>query len=214
MSINQQLDVLYQQWMKPNQHFVRGGVVDEDMYKSCDVKVLMLLKEVNDPKQIENWSLVELIQKQIHNLSFYPIWERVGEWSFGLGQGFPHYQQIISGYRPSNIAEGLSNIAVTNLKKSGGTGSSKYEVIKKHALEHKDLWTKEIEIIQPDIVVCGGTFQIVQEILGFDYKPCASGANIGQALGTKFLDFYHPMYRISPKLLYAYFKETMVSLGY
>ncbi|MCL6585559.1 MAG: hypothetical protein K6T72_03430 [Anoxybacillus sp.] len=214
MPINQELDILYQQWQCPNQQFVKGGVVDEDMYESCEIKVLMLLKEVNDPEQSENWSLVTLIQDQIRKLKFYPIWERVGEWNFGLVQGFPHYQNIIGSFREANISEGLLDIATTNLKKSGGTGESDYEIIRKHAIDSKELWTSEIEIIRPDIVICGGTFPIVQEILGFDYKPCASGANIGQALGTKFLDFYYPMYRISPKVLYAYFKETMIALGY
>lgn len=212
MSINQELDVLYQQWLRPNEQFVKGGVVDEDMYEDCAVKVLMLLKEVNDPEQTENWSLVTLIQDQIQNLKFYPVWERVGEWSFGLLQGFPHYQKIIGSYREYNISEGLLNIATTNLKKSGGAVESDLEVIRKHAMDNKELWTSEIEIIRPDIVVCGGTFPIVQEILGFENKQCASGANFGQAIGTKFLDFYHPMYRISPKVLYAYFKETMTDI--
>lgn len=214
MSINQELDNLYKKWIRPNEQFVKGGVVDEAMYDSSEVKVLMLLKEVNDPEQEENWSLITLIQDQIHNLKFYPVWERVGEWSFGIGQGFPPYQKIVGSLREANITEGLLNIATTNLKKSGGTGESDYEVLRKHAIDNKELWTKEIEIIRPDIVVCGGTFQIVQEILGFEYKKCASGANFGQAIGMKFLDFYHPMYRISPKVLYAYFKETMIALGY
>lgn len=175
---------------------------------------MFLLKEVNDEEQIENWSLVEHIQQQIKERNFFRTWTRAGEWIFGFTQGFPYYQGLYKGDRQANIAKGLSYIAATNLKKSGGAGSSNYDVIKKHALDEKDLWTKEIEIVKPDVVICGGTFHIVRDILGFDCKTCGSGASIGQALGTKFIDLYHPMYRISPKLLYAYFKETMVSLGY
>lgn len=53
--------------------FVKGGVIDEDMYESCEIKFLMLLKEVNALEQTENWSLVTLIQDQVRKLRFYPI---------------------------------------------------------------------------------------------------------------------------------------------
>lgn len=148
---NQQLGHLYQQWRKPDQHFVSGGIVDEDMFESSEYKMMMLMKEVND---------------------------------------------------------------TTNLKKSGGAGESDPEVIKSHAIADRELWTTEIEIIRPDFVICGGTFGIVQEVLGFEPSISPSGACTGKALNTLFIDFYHPQYRISPKVLYAYFKETMQGLGF
>jgi hypothetical protein len=212
--INQELENLYSKWRNPNVHFVDGGVIDQHMYESSEVKVLMLLKEVNDAEQKENWSLVDLIKAQIEKKKFLPIWQRVGEWSFGLEQGFPYYEKIYEYMGEENIAEGLSSIATTNLKKSGGTGESDYEVIKNHAITNKDLWTREIEIIQPDVVVCGGTFPIVQEILKFDCQKCRSGGYYGKALNATFIGFCHPQYRVSPKILYSYFKETMQSLGY
>lgn len=42
MPINQELAVLIQQWLRPNEQFVKGDVVDENMYERCKVKVLML----------------------------------------------------------------------------------------------------------------------------------------------------------------------------
>ncbi|ANS76115.1 hypothetical protein AWM70_17260 [Paenibacillus yonginensis] len=214
MSINKELEVLYQNWLQSHPgHFVTGGVVDEDMFSSCEVKLLFLLKEVNDVDQIENWSLVQLMQDQIERMEFYRIWETVGLWNFGLLQGFPPYQKL-KYMKEANITEGLLNIATTNLKKTGGSGESNYEEIKEHAIMNKELWMREIEIIKPDVVICGGTFPIVQEILGFEATTCDSGALIGKAMNTLFVDFYHPMYRVSPKVLYAYFKETMKSLGY
>lgn len=210
MSVNQDLESLYNKWRNEGSHFVSGGVIDEQMFDTAEVKMMMLLKEVNDTEQVENWSLVKLIQDQIERGQFYPTWKRVGEWSFGLEQGFPYYQKIYE----YNIPEGLINIATTNLKKSGGSGESDNEIIKNHAIEDKELWTNEIEIIQPDVVICGGTFPIVQDILKFDVQSCGSGALFGRALNTTFIGFYHPQYRISPKVLYSYFKETMQSLGY
>lgn len=214
MQIYQKLSALYTNWQLTHPgHFVQGGVVDEEMFDRSEVKLLFLLKEVNDTEQKEDWSLVQLIQDQMQEMTFYQIWKTIGLWSFGLQQGFPHYQTLT--YRQDlHIADGLREIAIINLKKSGGGGVSNYEEIKEHAEKNKELWMKEIEIIHPDVVVCGGTFSIIQEILGFEATPCGSGVLTGKALNTLFIDFYHPMYRISPKVLYAYFKETMQSLGY
>jgi hypothetical protein len=58
-------------------------------------------------------------------------WERISPLS-----------KIIGSFREANISEGLLNIVTTNLKKSGGTGESAYEVIRKHAVDNKkELWT-------------------------------------------------------------------------
>lgn len=214
MSINDKLTTIYNDWNQNHPgHFVSGGVIDEDMYDSCDVKILFVLKEVNDINQLENWSLVQLMHDQIERMKFYRIWETVGLWSFGLQQGFPPYQKL-NYMKEANITEGLLNIATTNLKKTGGTGESNYEEIKEHAIANKELWMKEIEIIRPDVIICGGTFPIIQEILGFEIFTCDSGAKVGKYMDILYVEMYHPMYRISPKMFYAYFKETMIALGF
>ncbi|PIC58323.1 hypothetical protein CSV80_05685 [Sporosarcina sp. P12(2017)] len=109
------------------------------------------------------------------------------------------------------MADGLSSIAITNLKKSGGGVSSNMDEILLQDEYAKELWMKEIELINPDIVVCCGTFSVVKSVVGFQTEVCDSGALYGDALGTRFVEFMHPMYRVSPKIIYAYFKETMQS---
>lgn len=185
--------------------------MNEERFASSKVKVLFLLKEVNDREQKKDWSLVQLIHNQINKMKFLRIWHTVGIWSFALQNGFPAYQTLKLKH---NVRDGLYEIATTNLKKSGGGGTSDFHEIREHAQKNKELWVREIEIIQPDVVICGGTFDIIQDILGFETTTCDSGAKIGKAVNTTFIDFYHPMYRISPKILYAYFKETMQSLGH
>ncbi|PIC86116.1 hypothetical protein CSV72_09880 [Sporosarcina sp. P20a] len=211
MLINQKLSTLYEEWRKEYPgHFVGGGIVNEEWYESCETKVLYLLKEVNDEKQNGNWSLVYFIRKQIEELKFYRTMVILGLWSSSMQQGFPSYNSILER-KEKNIAEGLSSLAITNLKKSGGKGSSNMADVKSYAIVSKELWIKEIELINPDIVLCCGTFSIVREILDFQTEVCESGALYGDAFGTRFVEFTHPMYRISPKINYAYFKETMKS---
>lgn len=209
MSINQKLSQLYTDWKDENPgHFVDGGIVDEERYEKCETKILYLLKEVNDPIQEKDWSLVNFIRSQIVTSKFYRSIGILGLWNFGLQQGFPSYMSIMKD-KEKSMAEGLSDIAITNLKKTGGGGSSNMADIMVHAKYTKELWVKEIELINPDIVVCCGTFSVVKEVLDFQTDVCESGALYGDALGTRFVEFPHPMYRISPKIIYAYFKETM-----
>lgn len=214
MSINQRLNDLYVTWRQNHPgHFVGGGVIDEGRYSATDVKLLFLLKEVNDRDQSEDWSLVDFIHRQSEDTRYHLTFEIIGLWSFGLMNGLPCYQQLLHS-KEKHVREGLSGISITNLKKTGGTGGSEIDEIRRYALETKNLWTEEIKIMNPDVVVCGGTFTIVQEILGFTPVVTSSGTRVGHCLNTTFVDFYHPRYRISPKVLYAYFKETFRSLGY
>lgn len=217
MGINSDLAVLYQSWKRPGEQFVAGGVVDETEYLAAPCKMLVLLKEVNesDNRQHYDWSLVDLINDQIKTFKlnqkgYLEIWKRVGVLSLGLINEFNSYR--LSTYIEDDIALGLSAIAVTNLKKSAGSGNSDHSAIKKYAERDKDLWIREIEIMGPDVIFCGGTFDIVQDILSFKIQKGPSGADYGQYGETVFVDFAHPMYRISPKIYYAYFIETMREL--
>ncbi|KGX91278.1 hypothetical protein [Pontibacillus marinus] len=205
MSITSELNVLYERW-KNGKHFIPGGVVDENKFQSSSIKVLMLLKEVNDTNGDE-WTLPEHLNNQIHHQKFRPIWRNVGMWVYGAQFNFPPYQNA-----KKHVGDGIRYVATTNLKKSGGSGSSNMDEIWEHARDNQMLWREEIKIINPDIVVCGGTFSVVKDILGLESEWTSSGAQIGHALDTIFIDFYHPAYRVSPRLLYPYFKETVQSL--
>ncbi|MEN6348268.1 MAG: hypothetical protein ABFD08_02575 [Syntrophomonas sp.] len=219
MSINSQLEALYAGWKKPEEQFISGGVVNEDKYCSAKCKLLVLLKEASDKDNDADWSLVDLVNDQIkaykaQEKGYLEIWKRIGMYSYGLQNEFENFINISLKIwvNDVHIPEGLEYIAVTNLKKSGGAGSSNYEEIKGYAIRDKELWIKEIKIMNPDVVMCGGTFSIVHEILEFKKDVSPSGAEYGKALGTVFVDFPHPMYQISPKIYYAYFAESMREL--
>ncbi|MFA6807848.1 MAG: hypothetical protein WCR27_02525 [Eubacteriales bacterium] len=210
MGINNELAVLYSKFLKQGEHFVVGGVIDEKIYLSSRVKLMILFKEIYDPNKIGQWSLVDYVNDQILNENFTYAWGSVGMWGFGAENGYVYFDMV---NRTESIKNGLKTIAATSLKKYGGY-VRKYELVKEHARENIELWTKEIEIIKPDIVVCAGTYPVVQDILGFESSECKSGVNYGKALNTMFMDFHHPADFANPRLLYAYFKETMLSLGY
>ena len=52
------------------------------------------------------------------------------------------------------------------MKKSNGGNSSDYEDLKKYAEEDKEELKKELQIIEPDIIVCGNNRSLLKIVLG------------------------------------------------
>ncbi|MEO3947886.1 hypothetical protein [Gorillibacterium sp. CAU 1737] len=209
--INQQLMGEYDLFFKEVPHYVYGGVVQEERYAEQKTKLLFLLKEVIDETKNDKWSLVELIDKQIQEMKFLTIFKRLGELSYGFHHGFPPYNTGVT--QPACIKEGLENLALINLKKTGGQNVSNMDEIRTHAFANKALLLQELEIIAPDLVICGGTFDVICEVLGVPYTHSDSGARVARYPNMLLVEFLHPgFYMLSPKILYAYFKEVMTHL--
>ena len=96
---------------------------------------------------------------------------------------------IISKITGGNITKPLDYISVVNLKKSkdqAGGGEpdnsnvwSNNKRVEEYAIEDRDLLIKQIELLDPDIVICGGTYSMCMNanILGnvkskvYDFEP-------------------------------------------
>lgn len=210
MTINERLEKLYSNWKRPNENLVKGGVVDESYYLDSPIKTMVVLKEVNS-EDYSDWSLVDLINKFNHNNRYEYLWKIVGIWSSSINHNFPPYKTA-TYMLESVIYDGLCQIATTNLKKTSGKGTSNYDEIVMYARRDKKLWIEEIKIIDPDIVICGGTFNIIKDILEFEANECDNGAQYGIYDGRVFIEMPHPRARVNKNILYSYYRETMLRL--
>ena len=61
---------------------------------------------------------------------------------------------------------------MVNVKKSNGGSESEYEDLKKYALEDRLEIKRELEIIQPDIIVCGNNLSLLKLVLGEELQKC------------------------------------------
>lgn len=213
----QELYELYKRQLSPNEHFVPCGVVDQEAYEASSPKLVFVLKEVNDPRQTPGWSMVGFLQDQVkQGLSgqrIYQMWKVIGIWAYAVHNGFPTYADINTVQTP---AEGLQGIGMTNLKKSGGAGAASYRAVREYASKTTELWKSELEIMNPDIILCCGTFWIVTELLGLRSGKTASGCYYsvwkhenGEPL---LVSTYHPASRIKKEMLYDLLKETLLEL--
>lgn len=117
-------------------------------------------------------------------------------------------------------AKGLYYIGITNLKKTGGGSTADIATIKKHAEKYRDLWQNELEIMDPEIILCGGTFWIIADILNEQLvrKPQHTRTRLWYAQwelnGHRVLlvDCYHPANRDSKKPQYNELRKALLEL--
>ena len=203
MTIKKKLKNLYCKFDIP----IKCGVVDEYTYLRQKIKIVFLLKEPNSKQK--GWSIPENLAKQIkwlennkgfENKKFKPTWVPAGMWAYAILNGFKPYLQL---KYDSLIAQGLSCIGMTNLKKTGGKGRANPREISEAAHLTLQLWSRELKIMRPDLVICGGTYNDVIRNLGLDNNKLSyvRGSKNHYALwGNRghtmvLLDFWHPACR-------------------
>ena len=193
-SKNQQLDQLFQRWENQNTlyrgHFVKDGIIDEDLFEAAKHKILFITKEPNNPEQREGDFRVWW--KEEVKLTFS---KRIAEWSYGILNDFPEYD-IISRSNEKRL-DTIQRIAFMNLKKIGGIGQSNNGEIRKEIKKNFQLIHDEISIINPEIIVTGLSEPATRDTLFPELmgKWQDSGYEIAIARlngRTKIIDFYHP----------------------
>ena len=118
------LDSLFNEWerSKPEYQgkFVKDGIIDETLFTKAQPKIHFIAKEPNNPKQEpgdyrDDW-------KHIASTA-YILAYRIAEWSYGLLNNFPPFDNIWKdkGYF---VFDSIQSIAFMNIRKSGGSGGA------------------------------------------------------------------------------------------
>ena len=144
------LDALFQGWKESygeqdRKKFCKDGIVKEEKWTNSEAKTLFLLKETNKYPGDVRKDIIERCPAP---------WPNVGRWAYGLRVartgGNPTFADAVKNYR-----DALESSAVMNLKKLTGEGSSKTEELIEAIKRDKNFIKEELEIIEPEIVVCG-----------------------------------------------------------
>lgn len=178
--------------------FVKDGINNEELFEAAPTKVLFIAKEPNNssqtPGDFREWWKEDLI---------YSFSLRIAEWSYGILNDFPQYDEIISNPNCRLIA--MQQIAFMNIKKIGGLGNSEYNGILEHLQNNFSYIHEEIEIISPDLIITGTSYDRLRNALFPDVTWVKSGYNlcIGRFKNSKIIDFYHPSSRNAPAASYS-----------
>jgi len=124
----------------------------------------------------------------------------LAEWSYGMIKMFPLYEEALKNRR-----EGLMSVAFMNMKKSGGEGSTIFKDFMAVIKDTKKSINKEIEIIDPDIIVGCGLYDAAwQEAFGIsNWVESGYGKNITRWNNIRIINYYHPSNRFPRVMNYV-----------
>ncbi|MDZ4746505.1 MAG: hypothetical protein SGJ05_10965 [bacterium] len=202
----EKLNSLYDQWIiaKPEYAscFIRDGIIDEVEYDRAKCKILYVGKE---PNHSGGQQEADFRSEWRRGEASYPFAYRIGEWTSGMLNGFPAYQDAVA-----KRTDCLRQIAFLNVKKSGGGRSVSKREIDAHVDDIQlEFLHCQLNIIDPDIVVLGLGFNqklLVRLFPNLTTQPVQTQCGIMVAAEgkRKIIDFYHPSYwKLSPSVSYG-----------
>jgi len=205
-----QLNQLFKNWElavpEYQGKFVRDGIINEKLYLTASLKILFITKEPNNPEQkpgdFRDWWKDEIK---------YAFSYRIAEWSYGLLNNFPKYDEIWSN---NDIAlNAIQHIAFMNIKKSGGAGNSELNNMIEHIKQNISFIHRQIEIIEPEIIITGTSWNELRNTLFPNLGWLKSGYDIDIAKfkQSKVVDFYHPSSRTPPAASYSLLQNIVGS---
>jgi hypothetical protein len=195
---------LLERWSQEQHHqgqcFIKDGIIDVDRWQSADPKVLFLLKEARHCGK-GTWDLRKYLREKAPSEA---TWRNAAYWCYAIHHirrgklpGRPFLSDRKVEY--DKAVEALRSSAVVNIKKSKGKSTSALKDIERYARRDKPYIQQQIKLIKPDVVICGYTWQFVEDWWP-DKKSIYDGTwRVRQVV---FIDFWHPSYRVSGDLKY------------
>jgi len=196
MTQTEQLNELFQRWSNryagPEQiRFVKDGIIDQVKWDQNrpGKRVLFLLK---DPNLGDTGSG----NHDFREWACKAPWKELGYWAYGLRHTTTSYFPPFEEAKQVCNEECLAS-AVLNLKKIGGRGIADDNQLT-HAVESDwDLIEEEFNIIRPDIVVCGGTWNFVYKQASLNFSSQST-----RAKNALWIKYCHPSARVDSEIKY------------
>jgi hypothetical protein len=186
---------LFARWRASNtcfqDHFVEDGIIDPVQWRQADTQILFVLRETNGYRK----SMVTLLQKACTTHLSSGLWDRptfhnVGRWAYGLLHA-THATLPPFDTAHQNRKTALLACAFMNLKKTTG-GSRATEAVAHAAARDAYFLREQIELINPQVVVCGGTYKAIKQHV---YPALQRvGPRVHELAGRLFINANHPSY--------------------
>ena len=179
---------------------VEDGIVSEEKYLDSNYKIVYIMKEVNGGS---GWNLKDFLYKG----GCSQTWDNVARWTEGL---LNINQEYDWAYLEKNNEKRrkyyLKKIGVINLKKTPGQNTSNYKEISMAASENRNLIKKQVDLYNPDIIICCGTADDFAtnylESKLVNWKMTKRGIQYIKCNNKIIVSFAHPEARIRDAYLY------------
>lgn len=143
---------LFRQWRAERGYscFMADGLFDEEEWNRQDVRILYVLKEAN--WENGDADLCEYLLSEPRRSGYWRTWNNIVRWTQAIREGGPYQERIT---KPDKT-KCLRTIAALNIKKVGGDAQADDEEIRAYGRSDAKFINQQIELYQPDIIICCG----------------------------------------------------------
>lgn len=185
---------------------VIDGPIVAARYERANPRILWVLREHHGPN---GWDYREKLATDQSLFSWYKGWKKtfglVAKVSHGLLHGCIPYGDWAND--ASKLTEWLRDIAIVNFNKEGGDTRVDWDRFKASAGKYSGIVAKQIEYLDPQIVICAGTYGIVLNAT-CPQLPASERSLVSSKVfnGRVYLRAYHPNQR---KLTHRAYYESV-----
>lgn len=142
-------------------HFNRDGIISNEHWIKSEVKILFVLKETNKAKQNVVTAITNALSSKKSGWWRGKVLRRVGRWAYGLAS----YSGEVPSFDNAKAfgTEATWGVAYMNMRKTAGGARTKKKLFDSHVRNYAPYIRRQIELIEPDVVVLGGTFNSVKK---------------------------------------------------
>src|SRR5262245_38388590 len=173
MTISSQLSRLFDEWRRERSipRFVPDGIVCDSVWERAEKKIFWILKDSNTNLEVP----VGLMDPPRHfaealewpqGFQDWPeplrpassrFWQVVLRRSYGIENDPCSCEEAEARFRQSGVWRRIGGL---NLKKEAGEDTVAPEVIQEWARKDREFIMRELEIVKPSVILCGGTFDV------------------------------------------------------
>ena len=147
----------------PRGGFIRDGIINLENWKKQKVRICFILNEAGGYNDLEKFpNGADLAADWNERGSFSTFMFKLAIWTKAVQDAFAapvtyHKQEI---YKIRN--ELIRSIAVVNIKKTDGQKRSDFELLKRFAQQDAVELKRELELVNPNIIICGENFKFLR----------------------------------------------------
>ncbi|MCU0351834.1 MAG: hypothetical protein MUF43_13565 [Flavobacterium sp.] len=198
----------YKSLIEEELHPNLDGIICMDKYLKSQKKILWILKETNGgfDSEHESWNAREGLYEKFNKSNCpdmhynYQTYDKMVYVSKMILENL-EWSKIQNRKNNPEITQILHHTAIINLKKIPGSSKANDKTILKYYKQYKDIIWKQIDYMKPDIVICAGTFWIMENDIKkiCNNKPTNKNDKYTHSLfdsGNErlYLNVYHPQY--------------------
>lgn len=183
---------------------IADGIIDFEKYSNSTFKILWILKEPYDHFDKSKkafgggWHIREAINTKTNFNQFVGgkrTFSKMIYVNYGIQNGLLR-KEMKPVEKTPEMLEALKSSAYINIKKIPGQTSSTPKVIQQFYNKDKEIILQQIDTIKPNIIICGGTFNLLVNDLKL--KQIVKHNSVSYVSTEKFIIIraYHPSYRV------------------